>query len=444
MPEGGATAPRVWGWQTDHTRNAVWRAYVWCRLGAAGIVGGAAIAGAGAHGALREAVIALALLLIVWVAATTALRHRIRRALEARPRLGLVEVAVGMALVGFSGPNGAFSGWTAAPVAMAAILRPGWRWLAGVAAVQIALVWTVGPVLAAWGGDPTYAENITVARALLSPIDYAISYGLIALLGAALRRGDRLHARAAAGLEAARAKAARLAREAEDVRVEVGRQRALVDDRVGRPCAEIHRLLGVIAEDAAADAELRAALARLDRRFRGLDKAAPSGVRNLGELLAEAMAREELAGVTAEWVEDGHEPFRPLGTRIAPDAAEHLVNFFEEAVANMLRHGVPPYLVEVRGDRAGHDDDLDTITVGFVSHIRPHEDGQSGRWILSPQRRAGRRGHGTTIMERAAAGIGGSTHTERHERGTGPAHGRVLRFPAERVRAAVSGNPGTT
>ena len=437
MTERHIAPPGTWGWRTDRFRNAVWRAYIWCRLAGALIVGMAAIAGRHGHESLSDAVVWVAVAFMAWVVVTSCLCRPIRRVLERRPMLGLAEVGVGMAVVVLSGPNGSFSGWTAAPIAMAAILRPGWRWLASIAAIQVVLVWIAGLAMLAWTADPTYTDNVTLTRALLSPIDYVISYGLIALLGAALRRGDRLRANEEKRLEAARGEAARQARRADDAATEAGRQRARVDAAVGRPCEEVDRLLGVLARDVEHLPALRADLARLQRWFTRLKDISPPGVRNLGELLGEVFAAREIDTRAVRWLEGGDDVFNPLTTRVSEDAARHLLNFAEEAVGNMRRHGDPPYLIEASGKWAPDDASHDTITIAFVSHQRPHAPDQHGRWILHPGRRADRRSHGIPILERAAAELGGHTGLRRTTRVTGGAYERILEFPAHRVRAAV-------
>ncbi|MFN8124643.1 MAG: hypothetical protein U0237_19720 [Thermoleophilia bacterium] len=446
MPD--RAGPGVWGWYGDATRDLVWRAYVWCRLGGAAIVGFAAIWGAGDHGRLRGWVIAAAIAFLAWVAATTVLRGPIRAAVERHPRWGLVEVAVGMSLVIASGPNGAFSGWTAAPIAMAAILRPGWRWLAGVVAAQITLTWAVGLALLAWGGDPTHAQNVTATRALLSPVDWVMSYGLIALLGAALRRADRQHAREEALLDQARAEAARTARRAEDAAAAAARVGARVEDTVGRPCRELHRRLAALAGDLPDGHPLRDDLARLARRYEGLMRPAAPGVRNLEELLREALALREIADTEIAVTGEGVEPFHPLGTRIREDAAAELTAFFDEAVENMLRHGAPPYLVEVTGDRRRGTPPRQVIRIAFTSHGDRDGDRPGERWILGVRAR----GHGSHIMGRAARALGGTTGLASRTRPTGRTYERYLEVPADRIRAprptpareALSGNPDTT
>lgn len=439
-PHGGSG---VWGWHADGTRRTVWRAYVWSRLGGAAIAALAAASGADRHGPMETTVLAAAAAFLVWVAATTAFRHPIRRALERRPALGLAEVAVGMALVAGSGPNGAFGGWTVAPVALVAILQPGWRWLTGVTAVQITLTWAAGLALLAWGTDPTYAQNVTLTRALLAPVDALASYGLVALLGAALRRADRLHAREEALLGDARDEAARTARRAEDAAAATARVRARVEQAVGRPCRELHGRLATLAADLPPGHPLAADLARLDRRYRGLQRPAPPGVRNLEELLRDALAHRELTGTHLIATEEGTaEPFHPLGTRIREDAADQLTAFFDEAIENMARHGEPPYLIEVAGDRAHGSPPRQVIRMVFVSHRRADAD----RWML------GVRGHGSRIMRRAARALGGTTRRGGRTRPTGRTYERILEVPADRVRApvparatrGVSGNPDTT
>lgn len=437
MADTHTAPPGTWGWRTDRLRDAVWSAYTWCRLAGAGIVGMAAIAGAGDHESLKNAVLGLAAAFMAWVAVTTALRRPIRRALEARPMLGLIEVGVGMALVALSGPNGAFSGWTAAPIALAAILRPGWRWFAGVAVTQVVLVWATGLALVAWTADPTYDQHVTLDRALLSPIDYVISYGIVALLGAALRRGDRMRADLEADLAAAEQDAARKALDATAAAQAVERQRARVEEVVGRPCEEINRRLGVLADDVEHLPELHAGLRRLERGFARIKSIPRSGVRNLGELLAEVSAAREIHRSAVYVKPDGDGAFNPLTTRVREEATEHLLNFAEEAVANMRRHGDPPYLVEAHGTWAQDDSSHDTITIIFVSHRRPHTPEQQGRWILPHGRRDGHRSHGIPILERAAAGLGGHTHLRQVTRDGRTAYERILEFPAHRVRAAA-------